>query len=334
MSTLSCATLPAVSRSPTYNAALAWLRRFHASAWTFPDSRAASDAPSRTRTASSRLPQHLQDRAEHGDEEGRDLGLPGGLRDGQPAFGVAAGIGEAVEVELGRGEIGQRVEPQGQLLVGHRIDQRRGLVTACLRLGLAAHKRERAGHGGRARGDQGRVAEGLGGAEGAPGRGPHGRVVLAIEVPRGQMQEQLDGLHRRGLGQPVERRGEPVMRLAVVAEQLLDSGTRTDEGDAQRLRVAGRELDALQQRRTGLLEAARGRLGAGQRHQQLHPFARGRGRGQQAERYLEPLRRAGRCPLGGPLAGFAQHRHCLEVSVGGRLSDVVGSRRSRRASLG
>ncbi len=64
-----------------------------------------------------------------GNERRQELALAGGTRDGDGALAVRDRLVEAFQVRLGPTEVGDGIEPRGQLVVRHRIDERRRLDT-------------------------------------------------------------------------------------------------------------------------------------------------------------------------------------------------------------
>ena len=63
--------------------------------------------------------------SEHGDDEREEIALSGRAADPQRALGVRPCRREVVEVELGRGEMRERVEPTAELVVRESVDERR-----------------------------------------------------------------------------------------------------------------------------------------------------------------------------------------------------------------
>src|SRR6187431_1002986 len=77
--------------------------------------------------------QHPDPGKQH-ERETRHSWLAGRPRHGDNALRMDPGIVESVEIELGSCKVDRGVEPQRQLLVRERIDERRGLAPVLLRV--------------------------------------------------------------------------------------------------------------------------------------------------------------------------------------------------------
>ena len=174
-SRLSWAAPSAIGTSPAASAVNERLSRFQPSDCALPDRRAASTAPSSSAAESATPPGDVQDVAEDGDEDRGDLALAGDLRDGQPALRVRSGRRVAVQVELGRREVRERVQAQADLLVGHRVDERRRRGAVPTRLRDGGEDRGRECEHGRARGRERAARRSRVAAPSA--RTPHARIA-------------------------------------------------------------------------------------------------------------------------------------------------------------
>ena len=141
--------------SPATSAHSERLRRSHASPWTLSSSRAPSTAPSNISADSATRPCTQSDVPSMMADQREEVALAGRASDRERTLGVTAGLDEAVEVHLGGRQVDERVEAAGQLLVGQLVDQRRRLVSPCLRFdGTVACERRRHGAHASRRGDQ------------------------------------------------------------------------------------------------------------------------------------------------------------------------------------
>ena len=268
-------------------------------------------------------PGDVQDVAEDGDEDRGDLALAGDLRDGQPALRVRSGRRVAVQVELGRREVRERVQAQADLLVGHRVDERRRRGAVPTRLRDGGEDRGRECEHGRARGrERGHVELGRRAQRAHPPR-PHRLVVDAVEVADGEQDHELDRLRRRRARPAVERCREPRARGLVMTEELLEARARADEPDARAVLRVGRQRDALQEGRPAVLEPPGRRVRPGERGQQLDPVAGSRVLRQEPECDPEPARGALRRAPRRREPRLPQHRDGLQVAGPGGVLDVV-----------
>jgi hypothetical protein len=161
---------------------------------------------------------------------------------------------------------------------------------------------------------------------------PHSQVVGAVQAVGRELDRERNGLGRLVVPQLRDRGREPRMRLLVASEQPLDSRAHDRQPDAQRVCLGRHDPDALDQRRVALGEPARGGQRGRAREQQLDPFL-GRGiLGEDAERTVEPARRACRSRLDRRLAGLPQRRDRERIPLSRGKLDVVGTRRRRRAA--
>ena len=81
--------------------------------------------------------------SEHRDDERKEIALLGRTADPQRTLGVRACPGEVLQVELGRRQMRERVEPFLELVVGETVDQDGGVVGKCLSLGRVTGNRAR-----------------------------------------------------------------------------------------------------------------------------------------------------------------------------------------------
>ena len=277
---------------------------------------------------------HVQDVAENRDEDRREAALARGTRDPQTPLRVGAGVVVAVQVELGGREIRQGVEMRRELVVGESVDQGRCVRAMALGLRDGAGERLAEGEDGIARRDQRKLDQRLRHGQRLLAPGAHPVHLGAVEVAHRELQHELDHQRRGGVRHAAQRGDQPRMRLLVTPEELLGPGAGADQAHAGRLLVNGRQADALEQRRTAVLEAPGRRLCSGEGRQQLDPLGVGRRLRQQAEGDLEPARRAHGRSRGRGLTGFAQDGDGLGVAVPGGMLDVMGARAGRSATGG
>ncbi len=150
-------------------------------------------------------------------------------------------------------------------------------------------------------------------------------------VERVHRQLRLD--HRRGgagaVRQLLQRLGEPGVRVAVAAEQVLAGGARGDEPRAQLGELRRHDREHVEQRRERPLELAGRRERGGERSEQLEPAAVALRH--QPQRRRVPARGLGRSPWRGRVAGLREDRDRVVVAGIGAALEVVGPRRQRSA---
>ena len=244
--------------------------------------------------------------SEHGDDEREEIALSGRTADSQRALGVRPCPREVVEVELGRGQMREGVEPTAELVVRETVDERGGFGAICLSLRRATANRAREGTYGERRCDQRLVAEQRCRIDRAARPGAHRVVVAVVEAVADELDHEFDALRGGGVSELGERGLEVGVRLLVPAEEVLDARAGSGEADAQRLRFLGDDVHALEERCVALAELAGGgeRFGTGQ--QQLDaPVAR-RSRREETEGGGEPARGARRCTRGRRLSSLSQ----------------------------
>jgi len=134
--------------------------------------------------------------AEYGEGHGEGLVLAGGAPDDERAVGVAGGVGEAVQVELGPGEVDDCIQLAGELCIREPVDESGGPVTDGTGELRGAGEGEAAGRGRRAGGLQQGVAHVIGEGHGAFGPAAHGRVVHAVQTVERESIDQREGLRR------------------------------------------------------------------------------------------------------------------------------------------
>ncbi len=178
------------------------------------------------------MPAHHEDNRQGLREHRQQLSLPGGARDAQTTLAVRGRLVEAIQIHLRGAEKSHRLEADGELGVGHGVDQ--GSRSSAMDRGLVHHLRECAGESdrGRRRCGQRPVLQRLRDLERA--LTPFAR--LAVLLPEVGAEREVDherpGLQRRRVVEVLERAQQPGVRLLVPAEQLLHAGAGSREGDA------------------------------------------------------------------------------------------------------
>ena len=252
-------------------------------------------------------------------------GRPG---DRERTFGVPVRVAEAVEEQLGGGQVhGDRVREPAELVVGQAVDQRRRLRAR--HRGLADRAAVRRGEGGSCAraGQECAVAERACRGERASRPLVQRAELQPVDPVAGQLHEQGHRLGRRAAGQVVQRGHEPAVRGVVVAEDVLDAGAVGGEphagGSVGRARSEGDQVEATQQRGVGRDEVSAGVFGTGECGPQAETLGRRRAVGEEVQRRPEPAGRPGGCARRQRLAGLPQHGDGAPVARPRGLRDVV-----------
>jgi hypothetical protein len=276
----------------------------------------------------------------------RELPLSHSARDGNAAAKVADRLLVALGKVLREAQVVGTVEAQRERVVAERVETPRRLRRSILRGTDVAEAQ--LGEADEALGDdrqRGLVAPHRG-LQAALGPGAHRGEVAVVERIGGQLDLEVGGNGRVGIGDVVQRGDQPAVRRLVTAEQVLAHRAAGDQPRPQRCeRIVGRgQFQGAGQRRERLVEQARRRLALGQRDQQPQPLARTRDvLWQQPQRSAVPARsRSGRTRGGGCARAdqdadrrdVARLRAALQVmSASGQRPSVL-LERARRPRVG
>ena len=243
----------------------------------------------------------------------------------QCAPGVTARPLEPVEVPLRGGEVDERVEAPGKLVVRQPVDQLGGLRALCLRLGRCAAERA-----ARATASAAAVR-----ARSPSCRGPTARrpsASIASKSPRyspshGELDHQRDRLGRGMVFEFVESGLQPCVCLRG-GRGVLDAGACGGQPDSQR--TASRGTIAMLSTSAAWLSAKRPVAASAPACASSSSTRSSVGASpEQPERRFEPARRARRRALRGRLSGLAKDRDGGRVTGPRRILDVVGTNRGR-----
>ena len=206
--------------------------------------------------------------------------LAGGAADLERALAVATRVLVAVQVQLRHGEVRRGVEVRGELVVGHRVHECRGLFRRCGGLRDRPDEGARQGHHGGWRGAERPVLERARRLPGPDRRLAHPLGVAVEEGVEGQDGHQRHRFAALGVGEPLERRGDAPVRVLEAAEHLLHARAGDREPHAHLDQLLGNERQALEQRRAALLHQAARAQRPSARQQQLDSLPGGRAVGQ------------------------------------------------------
>ena len=164
---------------------------------------------------------HRPDRARP-EEDRQHVTLAGGLGDPQRSLDVRAGAAVVVEQRLRGGEgVEGEVEVVGEVVVGHPVDERRGLDPR--RPGVRDRPAERLREREHPRDGrpQRPVAERACGLRGTGRPRAHRAVVHAVEAVARQLAHEHAPRRATGVGELPQRGRQPCVGLVMVAEQVL-----------------------------------------------------------------------------------------------------------------
>ena len=265
---------------------------------------------------------------------GHEGGLPRRGRDRDDALGARMRLLETLELQLRTREVGGGVELEGERRVGHRVDDAGSLRAADLCVGddpaqARGPRRERDGGERPAP-----VTELRRRLRCAAGPVAHRAELHPVQTVERQPEHESDALGRHRLVEVAQAGGEPVMRVLVTAEQVLDARARGRELRAQSGVALGHDADALQQGRVAVREQRAPRLDLGPRQQEPHALVGSSLVRQEPERDLQPARGDRRGAVRQRRRGVAQDGAGVRVSSPRGELHVVRALGDRRATCG
>ena len=178
---------------------------------------------------------------------------------------------DAVEVKLPGREIGQGIKAPSEHIVREFVDHRGCLVAVLLGSTETCHCR--CGGAYRQSGAHQRLVGERRGAAHRFRRPPFHRFVIGGEQPvDSQRDHQRDGVRALAVGELVQRRLQPRMRLPVMPGLVLDNGAGNSQLQAQRVSIRRDDCQSLDQGRVALRKESRGRKKLRSVQQQLDTF--------------------------------------------------------------
>ena len=160
----------------------------------------------------------------------------------------------SVEIDLGRGDMGGRLDVAGQLVVAHGVHELGSPCAVALRIVDRTRERARERQHPEGGGREGVLAERLRGLERALRELAHLLVLGAEEPVDRELDHERDRLRADRVGEMRERLLQARVRLPVAAEQVLDAGAGHREPHPQRDGLVRNEAERLEHVLVGELE--------------------------------------------------------------------------------